>query len=189
MQTLKKEQKQFNFSEYLKLEEETHEKHDFYFGEVYNMAGGTIKHNLLTLSVYNAFDSFFRKKKCLVLISDVKLELAKDQFYVYPDVMVTCHNNDLSNNEDTMVRNPCIVVEVLSGSTELYDRNIKKHYYLKLPSIKYYLLVSQDETKIEMYEKFKDRIEYSYYENPGQIIIFQQFDLKVRVADIYNVSG
>ncbi|MEA3446663.1 MAG: Uma2 family endonuclease [Bacteroidota bacterium] len=188
MDTLIKKEKLYKLSEYLKLEKETHEKHDFYFGEVYNMADGTIKHNLLTLSAYNRLYDYWDKKNCLVLINDVKLELAQNQFYVYPDIIVTCDKENVSNNADTIARKPVIVIEVLSDSTELYDRNIKKHYYLKLPSLKYYLLISQNETKIEMYEKFKNRIEYSYYEKPEQIIIFQQFDFEIKIADIYNVD-
>jgi len=74
----------------------------------------------------------------------------------------------------------------LSDSTEVYDRNIKKHYYLKLQSLKYYLLISQNETKIEMYEKLKDRIEYSCYEKPDEIISFRQLGFDIKVYDIYT---
>jgi Uma2 family endonuclease len=188
MSTLKKEEKHYTFPEYLKMEEESHEKHDFFFGEVYNMAGGTIRHNLLTGSIYSALKSNFKGKKCMVLFNDVKLELKSNDFYVYPDVIVSCDKNDMLNTKDNIIRHPSIIIEVLSDSTELYDRNIKKHYYLQLPSLKYFLLVAQNETRIEMYEKIEDRIEYSFYEDATQPVHFRQFNFEMSVADIYNME-
>ncbi|MEN8121809.1 MAG: Uma2 family endonuclease [Bacteroidota bacterium] len=178
--------KSYSFSEYIEFEQSTNEKHDFYYGEVYNLAGGTIRHSQIIFSSSNILHKFLTKKNCITLTNDVKLELDKDQFYVYPDVIVTCDNDDLSDNTETIIKNPLIIVEILSDSTELYDRNIKKHYYLKLPSLKYYLLISQKETRIEMYEKIENRIEYSSYETPEQEINFQQLGFKIKIADIYT---
>lgn len=126
-------------------------------------------------------------RDCLVLY-EVKVELKAEKFYVYPDVLVSCNENDLANKKETIIKHPIVVFEVLSDSTELYDRDKKKHYYLQLPSLKYYLLVSQNETKVEMYEKINNKIEYSYYENSEDVITFQQMDFQLKLDDIYNVN-
>ena len=74
----------------------------------------------------------------------------------------------------------------MSDSTELYDRNIKKNYDLKIPSQKYYLLISQKEVKIELYEKFDDRIEYCSYDELNQEIHFRQLEFSIKLTDIYT---
>ncbi|MCF8371152.1 MAG: Uma2 family endonuclease [Bacteroidales bacterium] len=187
MNAIKEEQKIYSFQDYLKLEEQSQEKHDFFFGEVYNMAGGTLDHNEIILALARAFYNSLSHIKCKTYANEVRLELKANEFYVYPDVLVTCDKNDLSNKESVFIQNPSIIVEVLSDCTELYDRNIKKHYYLKLPSLKYYLLVSQNETKVEMFEKIENRIEYSFYENPDEFIEFQQLGFNIKVTDIFGL--
>jgi len=188
MNTAKKENKTYTYSEYLDLEKETNEKHDFYFGEVYNMAGGTIKHNLIVNNISYILKNSFNNKKCLILTENVRFEIKKDNFYVYPDVMITCNKEDLENNKDTLIKHPEIIFEVLSDSTELYDRNTKKKFYLEHASLKYYLLISQKDQRIEMYEKINSHIEFSYYEKPEELINFRQLDFKISVSDVYGVE-
>ncbi len=177
----------YSFNEYLELEIKTREKHDFYYGEVYNMAGGTKKHNEIIQEIIFSLRSKINKKKCKIYFENVKLELREDKFYVYPDIMMTCDKSDLEDDSKNTIKNPSIIIEVLSESTELYDRNTKKNYYLQLPSLKYYLMVSQNETKIEMYEKINSQIAYSFYKLPEDVINFKQFDFKMPVSEIYDL--
>lgn len=178
--------REFSFDEYLELEETTQEKHDFYYGEVYNMAGGTKRHNEIVQEILFCFRSKIDKKKCKIYFENVKLELEKNQFYVYPDIMMTCDDDDLQDDSGIMIKNPSIIIEVLSKGTELYDRDTKKKHYLQLPSLKYYLLVAQNEMRIEMYEKINSHIEYSFYEHSEDIIKFKQFDFQMFVSEIYD---
>ena len=100
--------------------------------------------------------------------------------------MVTCNKDDLKDDKETIIKNPVVIIEVLSDSTELYDRNTKKRYYLDLPSVKYYLLVSQDEKRIEMYEKINSHIEFFIFEKLDDIINFKQLDFKIKFSEIYK---
>ncbi len=186
MPAIVQKEKNYNFSDYLELEKETNERHELFYGEVFNLAGGTLKHNMLCSISSDVLKGKTEKDKCFTFINDVKLELDTDRFYVYPDVVISCDKKDLSDLTGTIIKNPVIIVEVLSDSTELYDRNIKKHYYLKLASLKYYLLVSQNEMKIEMYEKLENRIEYSSYETLEETMKFRQLDFEIKVSDIYT---
>ena len=185
MPAIVQKEKSYNFSDYLELEKETNERHDYFYGEVFCLAGGTIRHSQLIFSSSNILNKFLQEQKCITLTNDVKLELDINQFYVYPDVVISCDKDDLSDSKGTIIKNPVIIVEVLSDSTELYDRNIKKHYYLKLASLKYYLLVSQNEMKIEMYEKLENRIEYSSYETLEESIKFGQLDFEIKLSYLY----
>ena len=118
-------------------------------------------------------------------MENVKLELIPNQFYVYPDLMLTCDEDDIKNEQETIIKNPVIIVEVLSNSTELYDRNVKMKYYLKMPSLKYYVLVSQDKISIEIYKRTNSHFEYRFYEKAEDIIKFKQLDFDLSVEDIY----
>ena len=186
MEATKKTTKKYTFENYLKLEKETREKHDFYYGEVYNMAGGTKKHNLLIHSVLFALYKRQQEKKCQIFSENIKLELIPDQFYVYPDIMLTCNKEDLKNDKDTTIKNPVIIVEILSDSTEIYDRNTKKKYYLTLPSLKYYVLVSQEKISIEIYERVNSHWEFRFFENSDNIVKFRQLNFEIPVGEIYQ---
>lgn len=176
-----------DFQEYLKFEKKSVEQHEYFFGEIIKRDPSTLKHNQIMGAMALAIGQELDREKFLTLFCEIKLELQKDNLCVYPDVMVTCDVYDLSDRSKEIIHHPSIIVEVLSDSTELYDRNIKKHYYLKLPSLKYYLLVSQNETKVEMFEKIEKRIEYSFYENPDENIEFQQLGFTIKVADIFGL--
>ncbi|MEN8123291.1 MAG: Uma2 family endonuclease [Bacteroidota bacterium] len=189
MNTANKRNKTYSYNEYLELEKETNEKHDFFFGEVFNLAGGTIKHNLIVNNISYTLKGRLKNKRCLILTENVKFEIKKDDFYVYPDIMLTCDEEDLKNNKDTLIKHPIIIIEILSESTELYDRNTKKKFYLEHPSLKYYLLVSQETQRVEMYEKNNSHIEYSYYEKSEEIINFRQLDFNMSVSDIYGTES
>ena len=109
MPAIKKEDKKYSFSEYIELEKETNERHDFFYGEVYNLARGTIKHSKLIFSSSNILNQFLYNKSCITLTNDVKLELDEKQFYVYPDVIVSCDKDDLADDSETIIKNPLII--------------------------------------------------------------------------------
>jgi Uma2 family endonuclease len=112
------EKKYYTYEQYLLLEQETGVRHEYYKGEVFAMAGGTKRHNRLTTKIFRLFDDIFSNKGCETYVSDVKLELAHLDHYVYPDVIVTCHPEDLANDEMVYVNHPNILVEILSKSTQ-----------------------------------------------------------------------
>ena len=132
MTAVKEEEKKYSFSEYIELEKQTNERYELFYGEVFNLAGGTLKHNMLSSITANVLQNKLTKENCFAFINDVKLQLDENQFYVYPDVVVTCDKDDLADKSNTIIRNPIVIVEVLSDSTSEYDRNTKKNNYLKL---------------------------------------------------------
>ena len=116
----------------------------------------------------------------------MKLELEKDEFYVYPDLIYTC--NDNLNDQDVFVKEPSIIFEVLSDSTALYDKEVKLKYYKKIPSLQYYVLVSQKEIMVEVYARIGDSQiwQYQTYENLQEFILFKNLELELHISTIYD---
>lgn len=180
-----KSDKKYSFVEYMTMEESSTERHDFYHGEIFAMAGGTKNHNNIIVNLTVVLKSN-KKDSCDVFIDGMKLEIEKDEFYVYPDVIYTC--NDDINGEDIFVKNPSIIFEVLSDSTALYDKEVKLKYYKKIKSLNYYVLVSQKEIMIEVYSRIGDSElwQYQTFEYLEETIPFDRLGLSMTLNTIYD---
>ncbi|MBW4570170.1 MAG: Uma2 family endonuclease [Tolypothrix carrinoi HA7290-LM1] len=144
----------FTFEEYLELEQHSEIRHEYLGGQVFAMSGGSKQHNLIAGNIYSRLRSHLRGGSCSVFMADMKvrIELAsqnKSIFY-YPDVIVTC---DPQDQDRFSLNYPCLIIEVLSPSTEITDRREKLVNYRTLESLQEYVLVSQDEIKVEVYRK------------------------------------
>jgi len=146
------ERSQLSPEEYLAWERQQEEKHEYFEGEVYAMAGASMRHNRLALEVATVLNAALRGR-CLVVGSDQRVR-TRERRYVYPDVTAVC-GTPVFEHGDVLV-NPAIVVEVLSGTTEQYDRGLKWEGYQSLPSLTDYVLVSQDQPRIEHFGRAAD---------------------------------
>lgn len=180
-----KSDKKYSFNEYMTLEETSKERHDFYHGELYAMAGGTANHNSIIINVAVALKTN-KKPGCNFFIDGMKLEIEKDEFYVYPDLIYTCNDNLLGT--DSFVKKPSIIFEVLSESTALYDKQVKLKYYKKIESLHYYVLVSQSEIMVEVYARIDNSQIWKYqtFETLDEIIEFERLGFSVTLASIYE---
>lgn len=131
--------------DYLRHEEASAVKHEYVAGEVFAMAGSSKRHNEIAVNLATRLKGPAREAGCRVYVSDVKLRAAEDTIY-YPDLMVVC----AARGEDPLVEDaPCLVVEVLSPSTETVDRREKALVYKRMPSLRGYLIVHQDRRRVE----------------------------------------
>jgi len=150
------ERSQLTAAEYLAWERDQPVKHEFFHGEVFAMAGGTLRHNALGVSMGAELRAVLRSRGCSVLSSDQRLAFPPDARYVYPDVTVIYGPPVFQQGTDDVIINPSILVEVLSRSTEEYDRGLKWAGYQRLGSLTDYLLVAQAEARIEHYRRNAD---------------------------------
>lgn len=148
--------KTYSFDEYLALEAETQQRHEFWNGEVWAMAGGTLRHQMIVDNLVASVRPQIKGKGCRLMYFDVKLALEMHQKYVYPDLMMTCNKEDLSDLRKTGIQHPSLVVEVLSDSTASYDTLEKKDAYFQVPALQYYLILSQDKMQAELYSRMQD---------------------------------
>lgn len=180
-----KDEKKITFAEYLAMEENNVERHDFYYGELFAMAGATKNHNSIVVNLTVAIKTN-KKPGCDVFIDGMKLEIEKDAFYVYPDLIYTCA--DVLKGDDLYVKNPSLIFEVISASTALYDKEVKLKYYKRIKSLQYYALVSQKEISVEVYSRIDDTQIWTYqtFERMNETIEFERLGFSLSVAVIYD---
>jgi len=159
-------------------------RYEYWQGEVFAMAGGTVNDNRIGLKIATILLENFEKKDCKAFANDVKLQLEKENYYVYPDVLLTCDEKD---TDAYSVQYPSLIVEVLSKLTETYDRSVKLAQYRKIPSLKYYLLVSQSATSVEVYgrKNEQDLFTYQAYESMDDLIALPAINFSMLMQDIY----
>lgn len=135
--------------EYLAFEREADVKHEYYAGEIFAFAGASEEHNLIAGNVYAGLHAQLRKRPCKVYPSDMRVRVSPTGLYTYPDVTVVCGDARFDDEQADTLLNPILVVEVLSPSTEEYDRAGKFEQYRKLDSLQAYLVIAQDRNHVE----------------------------------------
>jgi Uma2 family endonuclease len=135
--------------EYLEWEEQQPVKYEYINGEVFAMTGGTIPHNDIALNLASALKNHLRGKGCKVQIADAKVGVSSNGPFYYPDVMVSCDKRD--QRALKVIYHPCLIVEVLSPSTEAFDRGKKFRHYRRLDTLKEYVLIETDKMNVECY--------------------------------------
>ncbi|HEX8316003.1 MAG TPA: Uma2 family endonuclease [Flavisolibacter sp.] len=145
--------KYISIKEYLAAEETSDVKHEYYKGEVFAMAGRSIAHNRIVRNVLTALDNFLQDKGCEVFPSDLKVYNEANTLFTYPDISIVCGEAERWNHRNDTITNPVVLIEILSKSTQGYDRGQKFHLYRSIPSVKEYILISSFETLVERYTK------------------------------------
>ena len=169
------------FEDYLSFEETATEKHEFVDGQLFMMAGGTRTHNRITGRFYSLLLAA-EDGQCETYISDMKVRTPNDVGY-YPDVLVVCDEED---NHPVIKRKPCLIVEVLSDSTEAIDRGEKLGNYRLFESLQAYVLVNQHIQRIEVYRRFDDGSwRYEVYEE-NEALMLPCVHLELNVAQVYQ---
>ena len=143
-------------SEYLAWEREQPDRHEFLDGEVFAMAGGTLRHNALVAAVTTELGVRMRGGPCRVLSADQRIVARDGEHYVYADASVVCGVVELAANTNDVLANPSVVVEVLSKSTEAYDRGKKWDGYQRIGSVTDYLLLAQSTARVEHFQRGED---------------------------------
>jgi Uma2 family endonuclease len=175
----------FTEAEYLARERAGTEKHEFINGEILAMAGGSPDHALLSANVISALKQRLRGGPCRVYTSDLRVNVADTKHYTYPDVTVICGETLLHPSDPNTVRNPRLLVEVLSDATELHDRGAKWAHYRHLPSLQEYVLVSQGAQQVEHYRRVESGWLLTEYE-AGAVVPLPCLGIEVPVGEIYE---
>jgi Uma2 family endonuclease len=176
-----------SFEDYLAAEELAVEKSEYYAGEIFTMAGGTVNHNRITGNLHFLLKLALKGKPFEVFIENVKLYISAVDTSTYPDILVIQGKPIYWNNRRDIVSNATLIVEVLSNSTEDYDRSGKFRIYRHLPDLTDYILVSQNNVNIEHYTKQSPNqwllTEYSILED---ILELKKFNTQLSLCDIYD---
>jgi len=174
----------FTPEEYFSWEEKQLERHELIDGLVYAMTGGTKNHSAIAINFLLLIRSHLRGGRCAVFNSDLKVNILNTPNYTYPDLSVTCDDRD--REHPLYITYPCLIVEVLSDSTEAYDRGKKFEKYRRNPNLVDYVLVSSDEIAIDIYHKndVGEWVILSY--RSGDLVEFQSINLSLPIEQLYE---
>ena len=142
-------------AEYLAQERDSLVKHEYYNGEIFAMSGGTEPHNLIAVNVCATLHSQLRRRPCRVYNSDMRVKVLRTGLNTYPDASIVCGQPQFTNDTHDTIVNPVLIIEVLSPSTERYDRGMKFQNYRTIDVLQDYILIAQDEHHIEHYSRQK----------------------------------
>lgn len=180
--------KYYSVEEYLEMETYSLEKHEYYDGEIFAMAGGTLDHSLLCNNMGIVLGNALRKKNkpCRVYNSDLKIAVSERKF-LYPDASVVCGKAEQYSNMPHAVKNPILIVEVLSESTALYDREDKFQSYQTIASFQEYVLISQDKILVEVFfkELGTNFWQYRTNKNLNDTIVLKSIDVEILLEELY----
>ncbi|MBI3924102.1 MAG: Uma2 family endonuclease [Armatimonadetes bacterium] len=177
----------FTPEEYLVLEERSETKSEYHRGEIFSMTGGSMEHNELVRNVTVELAGTLRDSACRVFVADMRLHVPAHDLFTYPDVYVVCGPpRRMERRRDTLV-DATLIVEVLSPSTEVYDRGEKFLFYQTLPSFREYLLVSQERILVERHTR-RQPGEWLSVEFSGSTQTFElaSIGVTIRIDEIYR---
>jgi hypothetical protein len=179
--------KPITIEEYLAQEEVAEEKSEFINGEIIKMAGASANHNLLTGKLHARLLLALEDLEYTVFMSDMKLWPPHFENYFYPDVMVIKGEPSFTDAKQTAVTNPCLIAEILSVSTEGFDKNQKFSFYRTIRELEEYLLIDQSNYRVELYRKVGDR-QWLLTELFGQeeVIVLESVAVEITLADLYK---
>lgn len=177
----------YSLDEYFTLEDSGEGKHEFYQGVIYAMTGASARHNHLAANVITSINNQLRGKPCVVYAGDLRVKIEATNLYTYPDASVICGPLQYDGTRSDTVTNPTIIIEVLSPSTEDYDRGKKFQHYRTIRSLRAYLVIAQDAMRVEYYAR-KDDHQWllTEYSSPEQAIPLDAIQATVTLDEIYD---
>jgi Uma2 family endonuclease len=181
------EQRIYTPEEFLEFEVTSEERHEYVNGEIRLMTGGTPDHNEIASNLMVALKLLLKGKPYRIFITDQRLWIPNRNLYTYPDVMVVEKPLQLQTGRTDTVTNPCFIAEVLSKSTQDYDRGEKFSAYRTIESFREYLIVDQYSTHVEHYVKTAvNQWLLSEYDDPNVTLSLSTFDAQIQIADLYE---
>jgi len=178
----------YSIAEYIRLEQQTDEKHEFVDGQIVAMAGGTLRASLIAVNLIAALHAALKGSPCRVYSSDARIRAGRTPFLTYPDISIICGlvGTDPDDPTDTTATNPRVLIEILSPTTEMYDRGEKFSRYRRISSLEEYVLVAQGKPQVETFHKNKNG-EWVLNEAVGlkATLKLKSLKIKLKFEDIY----
>jgi Uma2 family endonuclease len=179
-------QPRYSPEEYLALERKAEYKSEYVNGFIFAMAGTSREHNRIALNVARGLDDQMRGRPCDVFILDVRLKVSETGLYTYPDVTALCGEARFEDAEVDTLLNPTVIVEVLSKSTEAYDRGEKFGHYRQLESLAEYVMVAQDRVCVERYVRQGSDWVLTEFRDLDDTLHLASIDCDLPLREIYD---
>jgi Uma2 family endonuclease len=176
----------YTYRQYLNHEASSNVKHEFIDGDIYAMAGGTIEHAVISMNAGAALSAQLRGSPCIVASSDLKIRVLATDLTTYPDVTVICGPVQRDPESGDVALNPSVVVEVLSKSTEDWDRGEKLDNYKQIPSLLACVLISYRQRRVEVVRRSADGQWLTEAAGPGEVVSLPLPGAVLSVDDVYR---
>jgi Uma2 family endonuclease len=183
---LQTKQHYYTPEEYLQMEEKVEDKNEYHNGEIIPMTGSTTNHNKIAVNFCRKFPLTINDQDYELYIGDIKLLIPNYKVYTYPDIMIVKGKPIYEGSGKTIINNPLIIAEILSKSTQNYDRGEKFKYYRSLPSLSEYILIDQYSFYVEQYAKQNDQ-RWLFKDNEGSqaMLNLDSIDFQIAFSDLY----
>ncbi len=175
----------FTPQEYLTLERQAATKSEFFDGEIYAMAGASRKHVLVEGNLIRELGTRLKGRPCTVLTSNMRVRMGATGLYTYPDASVVCGQPVFEDIQGDTLLNPTVLIEVLSPSTEAYDRGEKFSQYRRLASLREYVLIAQDRVLVEHYRRRGDLWVIGDLRSLAEVLHLESIDCQIPLSEIY----
>ena len=171
--------------QYLVLERKSPVKHEFYDGQMFAMAGASRRHNLIAGNLLGEIHPRLRDRPCEVYMGHMRVCVRPNELYTYPDVVAVCGEPHFEDAELDTLLNPEVIIEVLSPSTEADDRGKKFAHYRRLSSLREYVLVAQDQVRVERYRRQGQEWTVTELSRPEDVLRLDAIDCEIALSEIY----
>lgn len=180
-------QKLWTAEQYLEFERISEAKHELVGGAVFAMTGASENHNLIVANIIVSLGIQLRQRPCKLYPSDMLVQIGASGDFHYPDITIVCGEAQINRDKRDSLLNPTVIIEVLSPSTELYDRGKKFQNYRTLDSLQLYLLVAQDAARIECFTRQRDGV-WLFVDVAGRdtVIELPPIGCTLSLADVYD---
>ncbi len=176
----------FTPREYLALEKDAQYRSEYVNGEIFTMTGATKPHINIVTNLTGSLFNLLKDKDCEVYANQMRVRTPDTTFYTYPNIAVVCGDPVLEDQASATLVNPCLIIEVLSPSTEAYDRTKKFAAYRSIPSLKEYVMVAQSECRVTTYSRHDDgEWRFAEFTNMTDIVNFASIDCALPLEQIY----
>jgi len=180
-------EKKLTSEEYLAIERDADIKSEYFEGEIFAMAGAGRNHNLVEANIMRVLGNQLIESPCNVYPSDMRVKISRIDKYVYPDISVACDDEEFEDDENDTLLNPIVIMEILSKSTEAYDRGKKFEHYQYIDSFSEYFLISPNSYRVEQYVRRNKRIwTYYLFQDEDDVINIKSIGCELFLRDIYK---
>lgn len=179
--------KYWTIEDYLQMENASEEKHEFYQGEIFTMSGSKLPHNIVTRNIYISLGQKLKGKECQPFGSDLRIHIPSNTLFTYPDISIFCGEVKTLNNGEFNALNPTVLIEVLSLSTNNYDRGGKFKLYRNIPTLKEYILVDSVSVSAEVFHINQNGYwELIEYKSLSDVLLVQSIQVELELKEIYE---
>lgn len=173
--------------EYLEIERASKEKHELHYGTLITMTGASLKHNQIVRNLIVSIGSYLKGKSCNLFPSDLRTKVFTEDSFTYPDITIVCGEPELMDEHFDTLLNPSVIIEVLSPSTEKYDKGFKFFHYMQIPSLNEYIMISSTGIYIHISRKQNDSSwKFEEITNPITSLFINTIEHNISVHDIYD---